>query len=403
MLDLLRILMRWRRPLLVWTALAAVIAAGVTLVLTPRYYSQASILPPPENPGYGNISALLQQYQVPVPGGTATPFLATLYASIIRSRSMAVQVLDEFKLRPVLGGGKEQELVEALHKRTFLKYTDEGILLVGYEDTDRQRAADVTNAFVRHLDEFIQRANAERAGDTRTFIEKQVERCGRDLARAEEKLRDFQLQHRAIEIDTQTQGTLEIAGEIQGKILAAELELGVLQEHALPTSPEVVRKQEELRVLRDRYRQLVGSEPSSGTTATAAGPEEQLFPRFEDVPDLALQYMRLLREVKVETTVYTTLLEQMAQAHVEEQKHTHVLTVLDWAVPTEIRVFPRRTRIVIVAALAAFVWVTIVAVCVEKLRERRESAAEAARLAALRDEWQRMPGWVRSLEKLMVK
>ena len=402
MLDLLRILMRWRRPLLVWTGLAAVIAAGVTLVLTPRYYSQGSILPPPENPSYGGLSALLQQYQVAVPGGTATPFLPTLYASIIRSRSMAVQVLDEFKLRPVLGGGKEQELVEALHKRTFLKYTDEGILLVGYEDTDRQRAADVTNAFVRHLDEFIQRANAERAGDTRVFIEKQVERCQRDLALAEEKMRDFQKQHRAIEIDTQTQGTIEIAGEIQGKILAAELELGVLQEHALPTSPEVLRKQEELQVLRDRYRQMVGSEPTR-TATNGPGPEEQLFPRFDDVPDLALQYMRLLREVKVQTTVYTTLLEQMAQAHVEEQKHTHVLTVLDWAVPSEIRVFPRRTRIVIVAALAAFVWVTIVAVCVEKLRERRESAAEAARLAALRDEWQRMPGWVRSLEKLMVK
>jgi uncharacterized protein involved in exopolysaccharide biosynthesis len=400
MLDLLRILLRWRRPLLVWTALAALVAAGVTFVLVPRYYSQASILPPPENPSYGALSTLLQQYQVPVPGGTATPFLPTLYASIVRSRRMAVQVLDEFKLRPVLGGSTEQEDVEALQKRTFLKYTDEGILLVGYEDTDRQRAADVTNAFVRHLDEFIQQANADRAGDTRTFIEQQVERCGRDLALAEEKLRDFQLQHRAIAIDTQTQGTIEIAGEIQGKILAAELELGVLQEHALPSSPEVRRKQEELRVLRDRYRQLVGSEP---THATATGPEEQLFPRFEDVPDLALQYMRLLREVKVQTTVYTTLLEQMAQAHVEEQKHTHVLTVLDWAVPSQVRVFPRRTRIVLVSALAAFAWVTIVAVCVEKLRERRESAAEAARLAALRDEWQRMPGWVRSLEKLMVK
>jgi len=401
MLDLLRILLRWRRPLLVWTGLAALVAAGVTFALVPRYYSQASILPPPENPSYGALSTLLQQYQVPVPGGTATPFLPTLYASIVRSRRMAVQVLDEFKLRPVLPGGTEQEDVEALQKRTFLKYTDEGILLVGYEDTDRQRAADVTNAFVRHLDEFIQQANADRAGDTRTFIEKQVERCGRDLALAEEKLRDFQLKHRAIEIDTQTQGTLEIAGEIQGKILAAELELGVLQEHALPSSPEVRRKQEELQVLRDRYRQLVGSEPTHATTAP--GPEEQLFPRFDDVPDLALQYMRLLREVKVQTTVYTTLLEQMAQAHVEEQKHTHVLTVLDWGVPNEVRVFPRRTRIVLVAALAAFAWVTIVAVCVEKLRERRESAAEAARLAALRDEWQRMPGWVRSLERLMVK
>src|SRR5262245_16890794 len=199
MLDLLRILLRWRRPLLVWTGLAALVAAGVTFALVPRYYSQASILPPPENPSYGALSTLLQQYQVPVPGGTATPFLPTLYASIVRSRRMAVQVLDEFKLRPVLPGRTEQEDVEALQKRTLLKYTDEGNLLVGYEDTDRQRAADVTNAFVRHLDEFIQQANADRAGDTRTFIEKQVERCGRDLALAEEKLRDFQLKHRAIE------------------------------------------------------------------------------------------------------------------------------------------------------------------------------------------------------------
>ncbi len=65
--------------------------------------------------------------------------------------------------------------------------------------------------------------------------------------------------------------------------------------------------------------------------------------------------------------------------------------------------FPRRTRIVVVAALAALVWVGIVAVLVERLHERREDAAEAARLAALRDEWHRMPGWVRSLERLVVR
>lgn len=403
MLDLLRILLRWRRPLLVWCVLGAVVSGAVTYTLTPRFYSHASILPPTDNPAFGGLSQLMQQYQIPVPGGTATPFLPTLYASIIGSRKMATTVLDEFDLRAVLGGATEEENVDKLRKRSFLKYTDEGILLVGYEDSDAQRAADVTNAYVRHLDRFIQEFNAARAGDTRVFVEGQVERCVQDLVRAEEDLRDFQLSHRAIEIDSQTEGALAIAAEIHGRILATEVELDLLRQHALPDAHEVKAKEAELRILRDSYQKLQGEQAPTLDTDAPGVASEQLFPRFQEVPDLALQYMRLLREVKVQTTLYTMLLQQLEQARIEEQKNTRVLSVLDWAVPSEQRVFPKRVRIVVVTALAAFAWVAMFAVFVEKLRERRASVAEAARLQALREEWDRMPGWIRTLERLVVK
>lgn len=403
MLDLLRILLRWRRPLLLITLVAAVVAAAITFSLTRRYYSQASILPPTDTPGFGALSTLLQQYQVPIPGGGATPFLPTLYAAIIRSRKMGEHVLDEFALRDVLPGTNDTEDIQILHKRTFLKYTDEGILLVGFEDSDAERAAAVTNAFVRNLDTFIQGFNSERAADTRAFVEGQIERSSADLAAAEEALRDFQLQHRAIEIDSQTEGALELAAAIQGQILAKEVELGVVRQHALPSSQEVRALETQLRALRHRYADLVGVEPAELDSEETAEAEEKLFPRFEEVPDLALQYMRLLRDVKVQTALYTMLLQQLEQARIEEQKNTHVLAVLDWAVPGVEPVYPRRLRIVVVAALAGFVWVATIAVFVEKLRERRADAVEAARLAALRAEWERMPGWVRSIERLVVR
>ncbi|HZL85352.1 MAG TPA: GNVR domain-containing protein [Candidatus Krumholzibacteria bacterium] len=403
MLDLLRILLRWRRPLLVWTLLAAGIAAGVTYTLTPRYYAQASILPPTDNPAFGSLSTLLQQYQLPIPGGKATPFLPTLYASIIRSRRMGVKILDEFALREVLPGQDDEEDIEQWRSRTFLKYTDEGILLVGYEDSDAGRAAEITNSHVRNLDLFIQELNSARAADTHEFVAGQMERCNADLARAEEALRDFQLRHGTIEIDAQTQGALELGAAIQGQIFAKEVELGMVRQHALPGSHEVRSKEAELQVLRKSFSDLLGAEPS-GLDAPKPGPEtESILPRFGDVPDLALQYMRLLRDVKVQTTMYTILLQQLEQARVESENRTHVISVLDWAVPSRERVFPRRTRIVIVAALAAFAWVAIFALLVEKLRERRADAAEAARLAALRAEWARMPAWIRSLERLVVK
>ena len=53
------------------------------------------------------------------------------------------------------------------------------------------------------------------------------------------------------------------------------------------------------------------------------------------------------------------------------------------------------------AGLAAALWVTLVAVVVEKLRVRRAAPDEAAALLALQDEWRRLPGWLRRLERLV--
>lgn len=403
MLDLLRILLRWRRPLVAWSLVAALVAAGVSFTLTPRYYAQASILPPHDNPGFGQLSMLLQQYAIPIPGGASSAFLPTLYASIVRSRNVRERILDDFDLRAEFGGATLNEDLETLGSRTFMRYTDNGIFLVGYQDTQAQRAAEVTNAYVRYLDEFIQKANAQRAGDARVFIEGQVEGCSADLAAAEEALRDFQKQNRAIQIDAQTEGAVEIAAQIQAQILSTEVELELLRQHATPDAHEVQAKTSQLRILRERYRDLLGSEPGSLDAPSSASQTAGLFPQFREVPDLALQYARLLRDVKVQNTLYTMLLQQLYQARIEEAKNTRVLSVLDWATPGDQPVYPRRFRITAVAALAAFFWVAVFAVFVEKLRERREDDLEARRLTALHDEWQRMPHWVRGLGRRVTK
>lgn len=400
MLELLRILLRWRRPLIAFTLLAAAAAAVVSYRLTPRYYAQASILPPNEEPGFGGISALLQQYQIPIPGGVKTPFLPTLYASIVSSRRMGKKILDEFELRPVFAADTEEDALHALRGRTFLKYTDDGLFLVGYQDPDPRRAADVVNAYIRHLDTIIQEVNSGRAGQTRRFVEGQIERCSSDLQGAEEAMRDFQRQHHAIQIDVQTQGALEIAAELQGRILAAEVELDLLEQRARPTAPEVRSKQEELNALRSKYEQLTSTNPSLGKQDSAES-HGDLFPRFESVPDLALQYMRLMRELKVQEALHALLVQQLEQSKIEEQKNTPVLSVLDDAEPGETPVYPRKLVLVLVAALAAALWVAVIAVLVEKLRRREAGSDETARLAALQEEWERMPGWVRRLERLV--
>jgi hypothetical protein len=126
MLDLFRILLKWRRPLVGFALLAAVVAAAYAFLVTPRYYSEASILPPNDEPSFGGLSALLEQYQIPIPGGVKSPFLPTLYASIVSSRKMGRLILDEYSLRTVFKTDNDDDALGILRGRTSLKYTDDG-------------------------------------------------------------------------------------------------------------------------------------------------------------------------------------------------------------------------------------------------------------------------------------
>lgn len=401
MLELLHILARWRRPLVGLMLLAAVGAAVYAYNVEPRYYAEASILPPSEDPGFGNLSSLLSQYQIPMPGGVQTPFLPTLYASIVQSRNMGKRILDEFELRPVFATKTEADALGALRSRTYLKYTDDGLFLVGFQDPDPARGAAIVNAYVRNLDDIIQEVNSGRAGQTRQFVESQIARCRSDLVRAEESMRDFQRRHHAVQIDAQTQGAIGLAAELQGRILAAQVELELLLKRATAAAPEVRMKTQELAALKAQYEELVATKP--GLETSVNGGEGNLFPAFDAVPDLALQYVRLMRELKVQETLYALLVQQLEQARLEEQKNTPVLSVLDWATPGEIPVYPRKMLLVAIAALAAAVWVGIIAVLVETLRRRRASPAEAQATAALAGDWQGAPAWLRRLEHFLVR
>jgi uncharacterized protein involved in exopolysaccharide biosynthesis len=176
----------------------------------------------------------------------------------------------------------------------------------------------------------------------------------------------------------------------------------------LPAAPEVRLKNQELAALRRQYDDLVAArQPLRSLDGAAAGKstdaDGDLFPSFDDVPDMALQYLRLMRELKVQETLYALLVQQLEQARIEEQKNTPVLSVLDWATPGETPVYPRKMLLVALAAVAAAVWVGLVAVAVESLRSRRAAPAEARTTAALAADWQRAPAWLRRLEHFLVR
>ena len=68
---------------------------------------------------------------------------------------------------------------------------------------------------------------------------------------------------------------------------------------------------------------------------------------FKDAPELEIRYLRLRRELEVQTAVYELLSQQVEAARIEEARNTPTIQVLDYAVPATKKTKPRRMLIVL--------------------------------------------------------
>jgi len=75
--------------------------------------------------------------------------------------------------------------------------------------------------------------------------------------------------------------------------------------------------------------------------------------RLSNLPELGLTLSKLLRDVKVQETIYTMLLSQYEQAKIDETKETAVVSVLDPAVPPSKKSKPSTVLNVLIAGVSS--------------------------------------------------
>lgn len=77
--------------------------------------------------------------------------------------------------------------------------------------------------------------------------------------------------------------------------------------------------------------------------------------RIIDSPQLLLEQERLIRDVTIQTTVYSTLIQQYEMAKIEELKYVPIINVLDEAQPAAKKNKPKRRMITLVGFLIGFI------------------------------------------------
>ncbi|WP_455378201.1 GNVR domain-containing protein, partial [Petrachloros mirabilis] len=80
-------------------------------------------------------------------------------------------------------------------------------------------------------------------------------------------------------------------------------------------------------------------------------PGDRLHPAITSVPALALEYGRLMRDLKVQETLYALLVSQYEQAKLTEARDTPTVQVLDPAVPAERKSRPKISLNMLIAGM----------------------------------------------------
>jgi tyrosine-protein kinase Etk/Wzc len=359
LLDLAIVLAKHKKLILGLPFAAAVVAAGVSLLMPNVYTATARILPPQQS--QSTAAAMLGQ--LGALAGAAGSSLGIknpndLYVGMLKSRSVADGLIERYGLQRRYEQETLDDTRKALEKVTKVSAGKDGIVAIEVDDEDPRFAAELANAYVDALHRLNQTLAVTEAAQRRLFFERQLQQTQDSLARAEVELKKVQQATGVVQLDAQGKAAIEAVAALRARIAAKEVELAAMRTFATERNPDYQRLTEELAGLRGQLARFErGGEPSA-------------LPSAARLTEAGLDYVRKLREVKYQETVFELLARQFEAAKLDEARNASLIQVLDKAVPPERKSKPRRSLIVIVSALAT----GLIAVLLAFMREARERA-----------------------------
>lgn len=338
--------------------IAGVLSVILALIL-PKTFKASSVLMPPRQTQTSSLMNSLSSFPLSGLLGQSTDETLSFLA-ILKSRTVMTNVVRKFDLVSRYEVENEEEAIRALINNVDFLLEDEGTIRVSAfagtswfhpdaeEDSARVLCTEMANYFVQQLDMVGKNLKTKQASFHRQFIERRYKQNIEEMTQAENRLKAFQEKYNMIALDEQTKAAIETAALLKGQVLAAEVQLGVMQATLSPTHPEITRIKKEIAELNAKLKEL-----DFGTTLPSEA-SRNLFPAFADVPELGIQLLRLQRDVEIQNTLFTFITQQYEEAKIQEAKDTPTLQVLDKAVQPIRKYRPRRMLLVATLVLLTF-------------------------------------------------
>ena len=360
-----------RRRTLAKVFVYSLLLSTLTVFLIPKQYESTTRMMPPEQQGMGAamLAALAGKAMPGALGALAGGMLGmkdsgALFVELLRSGSIEGALVDRFNLQHVYRKRYRQDALKKLARRTEItEDRKSGVITVVVTDTDRQRAQEMTQAYLDQLDKLLIRVNTSAARKEREFIEQRLVTVQNDLEKAQVALSDFSSKNTTLDVKEQTKAMVDAGAKLQAQLIVAHAESDSLAQFYGEGNVRMRAANARVAELERELKKLGGA-PGQESDSDA------LYPSLRQMPVLAVRWADLYRQVKVKETVYDLLTEQYELARIEEVKSVPAVRVIDAPNWPEKKSFP--PRIILILAFTTV------------------SVFSAAMILIMRDRWLRL-------------
>jgi uncharacterized protein involved in exopolysaccharide biosynthesis len=343
-----------------------VIVTVYAFLLPFRYTSTVSFIPPSGSSGSSMASRLAGQLSAfgagDLLGGVKNS--GELYAGILRSRSVAGELVKRFDLTHVYGV-KKASLAENILNSNMTINVDSKSTIVTVDVTAKSPALahDLASAYMDVLRETEGRLAIGQSSQQRLFFGQQLAKEKDDLEDAEVDLKKTEEQSGLIAPTGQTESQIRTIAETQAQIAVRQVQLAALRQSATDQNPEVIRLRSEIGDLLGQLSRLQTGKGGGLSTPIATS----------KVPELQLDYVRKEREVKYHEALFEALSRQFEAARLDEARDAPVLQVLDPASYPDTKSSPKRSYYMLGGLVVGFLGSCVWVLTRERLRTVRAS------------------------------
>ena len=372
LIDLLIILAKRKKSILLVPLVVAIVAVALSLVLPNIYRATTKLLPPQQ--AQSGAAALLSQL-----GGAAGAVAGAaaglknpndVYVAMLKSRTVADKLIKQYDLLKDYDTESAERARMLLENNTVINSGKDGLITISVDSKDKEKVARIANSYVDELTNLTKVLAVTEAAQRRLFFERQLEMTKDNLAAAEMKLKGAIDTTGVISVDSESRAVVETVGILRARISSKEIELGSIKAFVTPNNPQYKQVQEELASLRAEMARLENGRPDAAASPNANKP--------------GLQNIKLLRDVKYHQMLYELLAKQYEAARLDEAKDSAVIQVLDRAIEPERKAKPARAVIVITATMLALFAAIAWAFMAEARERASRDPARAAQMKALK-------------------
>jgi uncharacterized protein involved in exopolysaccharide biosynthesis len=266
-----------------------------------------------------------------------------LYVTMLKTETIKDPIIERFALTKLFKAKKRSNVYRKLDAITKISAgKKDGVITITVSDKDPKLAADLANAYVEELGKLAASLSMNKSAKNRQFLEERLTTTKANLVKAEDLLKAFQLKNKVLDVPEQAKVSIKEIALLHGKLATQEILLSTLRNQYTDTSFEVKTAAATVANIKAQIAKLEGSEGTSS------------IPKVGDVPQLGQEYMRLLREFKIQETLLELLTKQYEMAKFTEAKDVSPVQIIQVARVPDMKSKPSRSQIVILFTFMAF-------------------------------------------------